>query len=124
MRFRWNKPCAADGCWLTSPRKAAERGIIPEGIHAKAAESIFPVRFPAPDNAHPDAGVRTVPDGDGGVPGLGERAGSSFPLTVWRVQTLLSTDYRPPLTWTPKQARSSSQMLKSNSGASGTASRS
>ena len=39
MRFRWNKPCAADGCWLTSPGNAAERGMVPEGIHAKAAEA-------------------------------------------------------------------------------------
>ena len=23
-RFRWNKPCAADSCWLTSPGNAAE----------------------------------------------------------------------------------------------------
>ena len=64
MRFRWNKPCAADGCWLTSPRNAAERGMVHEGIHAKAAEATFPARFPAPDNAHPDAGVRTVPTRD------------------------------------------------------------
>ena len=63
MRFRWNKPCAADSCWLTSPGNAAERGMVPEGIHAKAAEATFPVRFPAPGNAHPNAGVRTVPDG-------------------------------------------------------------
>ena len=61
MRFRWNKPCAADGCWLTSPGNAAERGMGPEGIHAKAAEATFPARFPAPDNAHPNAWVRTVP---------------------------------------------------------------
>ena len=81
MRFRWNKPCAADGCWLTSPRNAAERGIIPEGIHAKAAESIFPVRCPVPDNAHPNAGVMTVPDGGGGIPRLGERAGH-VPLPI------------------------------------------
>ena len=47
----------------------------------------------------------------------------SGPWAVWRVQTLLSTDYRPPLTWQPMRARSSSQMPKSNSGASGTASR-
>ena len=64
MRFRWNKPCAADSCWLTSPGNAAERGMVPEGIHAKAAETTFPVRFPAPDNAHPNAGVRTVPTRD------------------------------------------------------------
>ena len=57
MRFRWNKPCAADSWWLTSPRNAAERGMVPEGIHAKAAEATFPARFPAPDNAHPNAGV-------------------------------------------------------------------
>ena len=34
MRFRWNQPCAADGCWLTSTGNAAERGMVPEGIHA------------------------------------------------------------------------------------------
>ena len=71
MRFRWNKPCAADSCWLTSPRNAAERGMVTEGIHAKAAEVTFPVRFPTPDNAHPDAGVRTVPTRDClSLPGL------------------------------------------------------
>ena len=71
MRFRWNKPCAADSCWLTSPGNAAERGMVPEGIHAKAAEATFPVRFPAPDDAHPDAGVRTVPTRDClSLPGL------------------------------------------------------
>ena len=76
------------------------------------------------DDEDPEAqdAVYGIPDRDGGVPGLGERAGtSSFPLTVWRVQTLLSTDYRPPLTWRPNQARFSSQMPKSNSGASGAA---
>ena len=46
MRFRWNKPCAADSCWLTSPRNAAERGMVPEGIHAKAADATF--RGPIP----------------------------------------------------------------------------
>ena len=71
MRFRWNKPCAADSCWLTSPGNAAERGMVPEGIHAKAAEATFPVRFPVPDNAHPNAGVRTVPTRDClSLPGL------------------------------------------------------
>ena len=47
MRFRWNKPCAADSCWLPSPGNAAGRGMVPEGIHAKAAEATFPVRFPS-----------------------------------------------------------------------------
>ena len=71
MRFRWNKPYAADSCWLTSPRNAAERGMVPEGIHAKTAEATFPVRFPAPDDAHPNAGVRTVPTrGCLSLPGL------------------------------------------------------
>ena len=64
IRFRWNKPCAADSCWLPSPGNAADRGMVPEGIHAKAAEATFPARFPAPDNAHPNAGVRTVPARD------------------------------------------------------------
>ena len=64
MRVRWNKPCAADSCWLTSPGNAAKRGMVPEGIHAKAAEATFPARFPAPGNAHPNAGVRTVPTRD------------------------------------------------------------
>ena len=71
MRFRWNKPCAADSCWLTSPRNAAERGMVTEGIYAKAAEATFPVLFPAPDDAHPNAGVRTVPTRDClSLPGL------------------------------------------------------
>ena len=43
MRFRWNKPYAADSRWLPSPRNAAKRGMVPEGIHAKAAEANFPV---------------------------------------------------------------------------------
>ena len=81
MRFRWNKSYAADSCWLPSPRNAAERGMVPEGIHAKAAEATLSVRFPAPDNAHPNAGVMTVPDGGGGIPRLGERAGH-VPLPV------------------------------------------
>ena len=46
------------------------------------------------------------------------------PVDGLEVRTLLPTDYRPPLTWTPKQARSSNQMPKSNSGASGAAIRS
>ena len=72
MRFRWNKPCAADGCWLPSPGNAAGRGMVPEGIHAKAAEATFPVRFPAPGNAHPNAGVMTVPTRDcSSLPGPG-----------------------------------------------------
>ena len=29
IRFRWNKSCAADNCWLTSPRNSAERGMVP-----------------------------------------------------------------------------------------------
>ena len=67
--------------------------------------------------------VNRVPDGDGGIPGLGERAGNVLrPVDGLEVRTLLPTDYRPPLTWRPKRARSSSQMLKSNFGASGTAS--
>ena len=60
-RFRWNQPCAADSCWLTSTGNAVELGMVPEDIHAKAAEATFLARFPAPDNAHPNAGVRTVP---------------------------------------------------------------
>ena len=56
MRFRWDKPCAADSCWLTSPGNAAERGMVPEGIHAKAAEATFQVRFQAPDNHIPTLG--------------------------------------------------------------------
>ena len=64
MRFQWNKPCAADSCWLTSPGNAVEHGMVPEGIHAKAAEATFPVRFPAPGNAHPNAEVMTVPTRD------------------------------------------------------------
>ena len=43
IRFRWNKPYAADSRWLTSTGNAAERGMVPEGIHAKAAEATFPV---------------------------------------------------------------------------------
>ena len=39
MRFRWNKPYAADSRWLTSPRNAAERGMVLEGTHAKAVDS-------------------------------------------------------------------------------------
>ena len=66
--------------------------------------------------------VHSIPDGDGGVPRLGERAGNVLrPVDGLEVRTLLPTEYGPPLTWTPKQARSSSQMLKSNSGASGAA---
>ena len=92
MRFRWNKPCAADSCWLTSTGNAAERGMVPEGIHAKAAESTFPVRFPAPDNAHPNAGVRTVPArGCLSLPGLatgvsppGPVAALNGPAETWR----------------------------------------
>ena len=67
--------------------------------------------------------VYGIPDGDGGVPRLGERAGHVLhPVDGLEVRTLLPTDYRPPLTWTPKQARSSSQTQKSNSGGSGAAS--
>ena len=91
MRFRWNKPYAADSRWLPSPGNAAKRGMAPEGIHAKAAEANFPVRFPAPGNAHPNAGVRTVPTGDClSLPGLaiglsppGPVAALNRPAEVW-----------------------------------------
>ena len=45
----------------------------------------------------------------------------SVPWAVWRVQTVPSTEYGPPLTWRPKRASSSNQAKKSNSGASGAA---
>ena len=80
MRFRWNKPYAADSRWLPSPGNAAKRGMVPEGIHAKAAEANFPVRFPAPDDAHPNAGVMTVPTRDClSLPGLAIRVVSAGP---------------------------------------------
>ena len=67
--------------------------------------------------------VYRVPDGDGGVPRLGERAGNVLhPVDGLEVRTLLPTDYRPPLTSRSNQPRPSSQTQKSNSGASGAAS--
>ena len=92
IRFRWNKPYAADSRWLTSTGNAAERGMVPEGIHAKAAEATFPVRFPVPDNAHPNAGVRTVPTRDclsrpglaAGLSPPGPVAALNRPAEVWR----------------------------------------
>ena len=47
-----------------------------------------------------------------------EQGTFSIPLTVWRVRTLLPTDYRVPLTSRPNQPRPSSQTRKSNSEAS------
>ena len=67
--------------------------------------------------------VHRIPDGDGGVPRLGERAGHVLhPVDGLEVRTLLPTDYRPPLTSRSNQPRPSSQAQKSNSGASGAAS--
>ena len=53
MRFRCDKPCAADSCWLTSPGNAAERGMVPECIHAKAARR--------PSRSIPSARQCTIP---------------------------------------------------------------
>ena len=81
MRVRWSKP-----------GNAAERGMVTEGIHAKAAEATFPARFQAPNNAHPNAGVMTVPTRDclslrGLAIGLsppGPVAALNGPAEVWR----------------------------------------
>ena len=56
------------------------------------------VGYPDEDLEARDA-VHRIPDGDGRVPGLGERAGNVLhPVDGLEVRTLLPTDYRPPLT--------------------------
>ena len=75
------------------------------------------------DDEDPEAqyAVHRIPDDDGGVPGLGERAGNVLrPVGGLEVRTPLPTDYRPPLTSRLNQPTPSSQTQKSNSGASGT----
>ena len=46
MRFRWNKPCAADGCWLASPRNAAERGMVLRGYPRQGSRGDLPGPVP------------------------------------------------------------------------------
>ena len=91
MRFRWNKPYAADSRWLPSPGNAAKRGMVPEGIHAKAAEATSQPDSQRPTMPHPNAGVMTVPTGDclsrpglaAGLSPPGPVAALNRPAEVW-----------------------------------------
>ena len=47
MRFRWNKPCAADSCWLTSPGKRRRARHGPRGHPRQGSRGDLPGPVPS-----------------------------------------------------------------------------